>query len=47
MLEKILFFISILLFTFIFIYFIEKQKPMDMKELEDMVEEELLEKHKN
>lgn len=48
-LEKTLFFAIILLLilsAFVFSYFIEKQSHLDMKELEDIVEKELLETHK-
>ena len=47
-LEKILFFlviIALVLSAFVFSYFINKQSKLDMKELEQMVEEELQETH--
>jgi len=49
-LEKFLFFLVILLLilsAFVFSYFIQKQSPLDMQELEDIVEQELLERDKN
>ncbi len=49
-LEKILFaliIVVILLSTCVFSYFIQKQSQLDMKELEEIVEMELLEKHGN
>ena len=49
-LEKILFaliIVVILLSTCVLSYFIEKQSHLDMKELEEIVEKELLEKHGN
>jgi len=49
-LEKILFaliIVVILLSTCVFSYFIQKQSHLDMKELEEIVEMELSEKHGN
>ena len=49
-LEKILFaliIVVILLSTCVFSYFIQKQSQLDMKELEEIVEMELSEKHGN
>jgi hypothetical protein len=49
-LEKILFFLVILvliLSAFVFSYYIQDQSQLDMKELEEIVEKELQEKHGN
>lgn len=49
-LEKILFLLVIIvliLLACVFGYYIEKQSHLDMKELEEIVEKELLEKHGN
>ena len=49
-LEKILFLLIIIvliLFACVFGYYIEKQSHLDMKELEEIVEKELQEKHGN
>lgn len=47
-LEKILFLLVILvlmLSAFVFSYFIHKQSNLDMKELEEIVEKEMIQKH--
>jgi hypothetical protein len=48
--EKILFFLVILvlvLSAFVFSYYIQDQNKLDMQELEQIVEQELQEKHGN
>jgi hypothetical protein len=49
-LEKILFFLVILvliLSAFVFSYYIQTQNKLDMRELEEIVEKEIQEKHGN